>query len=515
MRYNRLVRAIIAQSRARFQGFWLAVVAAGVIVRFATVARQPLWSDEAYSWLAASAGPDFLLSPSFHDRHPSLYYLLLSPLVAWAPRSELALRLPSLLASAGFLVLLAGLAHRWQGPRAAIWAALAGSLSSWELLLAQEARSYAILSLCWLATIALYFEAWRYRSPRLLFAAGVTNALLPALHALGIVAAGIHLAIVTAWLVGDREARRTAALRSAHLIGVVLVALSIAAFDLHLLRSVDQGAAAGSVPSWRAFRVLLSGLGAGVALASGGVPGRGLRFAMPEWIGSLLGIAVWALAAAGLVRWARRGRREQVLVGLLALSLVGPVAVTAGVGLIRQAPVWVPRIFSVNLVLLALGIAAFQEGLSRPRRALLGVALCGIWLSSWIPYFSTYDKSYRELVHARSPRPGGPNDALVVGAYTELMIATFYFPEARIWLLPTDQRDDSGEVRRMSLSRESLWPIVAREEDCREPAVETLWLWPRGRRSTRYLRRVPPDCRRGRRVMAWKSDSWRPVREGR
>jgi len=503
---------VLAYLKRRRVASWLVpglLLAVAAAVRFSTLSSQALWADEGYSWVAAQARVGYLLSQSFRDRHPSLYYVVLHPLVAWKSDSEFVLRAPSAMASVAFLSLIVILAWRWLSPRAATWAAIAASFSSFELLLAQEARSYAILNMCWLGAIALYIEGTRLRSARLLLAAGIVNALLPALHAIGIVAAALHLTVAGLWLLHDSSARRSFAHWMTMLAGVALTGLAVGIFDLHLLRSIDRGASAGSVPTWKGFAAWLVGLGVGIAPGVPIAPGQAMRLRIPLRLSGSVAIVIWTIALAGLLAWARRGKRERSTVTLLGISFLGPIAVTAAVGLIRHAPVWVPRVFSAAMALFALGIAAFLERLGRRSQISVGVCLSLVWLVSWIPYFSTWDKGHRAAIYSAQPQLGGLATAIIVEKVAHVPLALFYFPTARVWFVKRDGQKTGETVKRMFLGGPNRSTAQHDVESCAEAPVETIWLWPSRGSPHRRANVLPPACRLGRKIMFWNQHAWR------
>ena len=140
--------AACSSSHARAMRAWLVpalLILLALSLRFFRLGAPSLWLDEGASLrdadeLSANAG------------YRPLYYLLLR---VWAPfgSGEAWLRAPSVLCSAGAVLLLYLLARRVSGTRPAVLAALLMVLSVQELDHAQEVRMYALGTLLSLASL--------------------------------------------------------------------------------------------------------------------------------------------------------------------------------------------------------------------------------------------------------------------------------------------------------------------------------------------------------------------------
>ncbi len=512
MGYEVRVPVWIARESRRSLLLASGLVAAAAAVRLATLARQPLWGDEGFSWSVAHASPKALLSPAFDDRNPVLYYLLIHPIVLWRPESEFWLRVPSALASLAFLGLIAALAWRWENPRAAPWAAFLAGASSFELLAAQDARAYAVLNLCWLGAVALILEGARRRAPGVLLLGAVLNALLPALHAVGIVAAAINLVVAIALVVREPALRGSRNVRLALLTGLVAIALSFAIFDAHLMATFEEGGASGATPSLAGVGDWLVAVGGGIAFVPSVAPGTGLRAPTPYWLGPLAATAVWCLALSGFVRRWRAGDPRRGLYAALAVTLVGPALVVALVGRILETPAWVPRLFSVDVAFLALGVATHVWSRGVVQRALIAIVVCGIALASWMPYFTTWRKDIGHDLRAATPRKLGARDAMVID-FGSAPLALFYFPSVEVWSVARDRAPSSADwVRRIQLGGPERAKLRRRAEPCAGKRVETLWIWPSAPTPEEARARLPVACADGRTTMAWDGHRWSPLR---
>ncbi|MGO1051539.1 glycosyltransferase family 39 protein [Crossiella sp. CA198] len=127
-----------------------------------------LWRDELASWSAARRTVGELLAMTANaDAFYLPYYLFLHYWMAIFGDSEVALRLPSLLAAAGTAAVVAALAGRWFGTRAGWCAGLLFALVPMVTRMAQEARPYAFVMLfialsTYLLLRALDEPSWRH-----------------------------------------------------------------------------------------------------------------------------------------------------------------------------------------------------------------------------------------------------------------------------------------------------------------------------------------------------------------
>src|SRR3990172_902374 len=130
--------------------YWLPVNA-GIVLRVAGLTASPLWYDESFS-LAMTRLPllDMVRAASL-DFHPPLWEMIAWVSVRLFGVNEFGLRLPSLLASVGALLLAADFAHRLLAPRAAALGLAALAILPYQLWLAQDGRGYAVMSLLYLA----------------------------------------------------------------------------------------------------------------------------------------------------------------------------------------------------------------------------------------------------------------------------------------------------------------------------------------------------------------------------
>lgn len=119
------------------------LLAAGL--RFALIGQHSLWSDEIFVvWITRFAWRDLLHIVGAVDFHPPLYYLLMKAWIGVAGSGEVALRIPSAVAS----VLTVGLTYALMRRVASLQVSLLGafllSVSPFHIMAAQEARMYSL-----------------------------------------------------------------------------------------------------------------------------------------------------------------------------------------------------------------------------------------------------------------------------------------------------------------------------------------------------------------------------------
>lgn len=130
----------------------------GLAMRLTGLGSQSLWSDEGVTLANALQPLDRLPEELRRDVHPPLYYALMHAWV-WGGMSEYWLRLPSVLANLGMVAVGGKLLERMLGRPVALLSVAWLSLSAFQCLYAQEARSHALTGLTFTAST---FFLWRW-----------------------------------------------------------------------------------------------------------------------------------------------------------------------------------------------------------------------------------------------------------------------------------------------------------------------------------------------------------------
>jgi len=176
----------------------------GIALRLAGITRQDLWLDEAFStYVAAHQFPQILTFITGSDAHPPLYYLVLHVWMLLG-QSVLILRLLSVLASVGSVLLTYDLGRRLASQTAALVAASLMSVSAFQVWYGQEVRMYAWTTLAVLAAACALVRAWQDGGPAYWLA--YSAAVLAALY-LDYTAAYTCVALVAWGLLACRERR--------------------------------------------------------------------------------------------------------------------------------------------------------------------------------------------------------------------------------------------------------------------------------------------------------------------
>ncbi len=147
-------------------------------------AREP-WLDEACTaWFAGGADFGEVIERLAADAHPPLYYLLMHVWTGLFGVGDVALRLPSVIASVALVPVVAWIVAEAGGGRGAqLFAAVGAALSPWLVYYGVETRAYALLALIsGVVLAALMRAAWTGSRRAWLVAAVSTSAALYVHH---------------------------------------------------------------------------------------------------------------------------------------------------------------------------------------------------------------------------------------------------------------------------------------------------------------------------------------------
>lgn len=144
--------AVPAADRRADRGWVAGCLVLALLLRLYRLDYQSLWYDEVLTFLASSISPADLWSRPFDPNVPPLYYGVIHALLPLG-RSELLLRLPSVLFGVLTVPLLYSVARDWLGAWPARVAALLAAVSPLHVWYSQEARPYALLLALGLLTL--------------------------------------------------------------------------------------------------------------------------------------------------------------------------------------------------------------------------------------------------------------------------------------------------------------------------------------------------------------------------
>ncbi len=202
----------------------LAVMLLGLGLRVYDLGEESLWLDEISSVLRARLDTlPMLRAVARAGTNPPLHYLALHGWLCVFPETEASVRLPSVLFQFASFYLLFLIGRRLLNKQSALLACLLFALSSYHILLAQEARPHSLLALLTLASMYLLIRLLERRTIALAAAYVLSTALLLYSHPYAVFVLGAQNLYVVGLLV---LARRDAPLRLLHwllLQGAVLV----------------------------------------------------------------------------------------------------------------------------------------------------------------------------------------------------------------------------------------------------------------------------------------------------
>jgi hypothetical protein len=383
-------------TRNQFWATCAIACALALVFRLPTLASRSLWLDEAYSaWFSVVPLRALWTQVPLYETHPPLYYTLLKGWRLLAGSSEPGLRSFSVLASVANVFLMAAAARFARlGPlaeRVGLVSALFLALNSGNVQFAQDARPYALQTLC--ASVAIFCSfvllaesrtgasrrAWGWAAG-LALAGGLTLWL----HNTGVfIALGIWAGMACALaLQGPHQRRQRLLLVGAAGLGALLIWLPF------LPMFVKQGEGVSQLAYWIKFQAS--------ALPSAWVQAAG---------GKALKVPMVVLGGAGIVYlW----RRQRALAWHLLLVLtVAPLTMFGYSFFVK--PIFLARLFEwlapLMMALMALGAFALP---SRPlRKAAIALTLL---LSTWATcrYYYKIMENWHEMVAmlTASARPG-------------------------------------------------------------------------------------------------------------
>jgi hypothetical protein len=318
----------------------VALVAVAAALRFATLAQQSFWYDEAVTvHLVRDSFGAMLHRIPQTESTPPLYYA-----AAWVwsrifGHGEVGLRSLSALAGTATVPLIYLSGRRLAGQLAGVVAGGLAAVSPFLIWYSQEARAYALVALLCAASLLLYLRARAEPTAGRLAAWAVVSAAALATHYFAFFVVGAELVLLVAGAAGRARVRALVA-------GGGLVAVGAALLPIAL----DQRATGRT--DWVGRIPLPDRIGQIPLHFLGGL-GEGLT---PE-VGDVVGLVGVAIVAALLLRLAPplRGEAARVL-AIGAAGVVVPLALAA-VGaddlLSRNAVVALPALMVGGAVVLA------------------------------------------------------------------------------------------------------------------------------------------------------------------
>ena len=389
----------------------LAVLAGGLALRLYHLGARSLWTDEGSTWTAVAAPLAALVRRCIErEESPPLYYLLTALALRW-DGGEVQLRLVSALASALLVWVTYRFARQYAGRGEATLAAALVALSPFQLMYAQEARSYALVALFVVAALYFFARAAVLDRPRAWWPYLLVSALGIWTQDIALLGIGAQAAV----MVLSPAARR-------HLRTWLLAQLAVALlFAPWIVASWGHGAPLSEThwyvrpPGAHGILLLARALFLAPFPLIGSAPAPGLEGWLPRpaaWLAlAVLAAGPFVFALRSLTAPAPRG---PVLRLALAGLVLPPAAVLAAS---PWLPVWLPRYFVFLSPPLALLLA---RGLAALRPRALGVAWAVLLLALQLHGDVRYDRGFakepwRELVrHVAATSPPARTAVLVM-----------------------------------------------------------------------------------------------------
>lgn len=395
------------------RGTFLLVALGALWLRLWQLGARSVWTDEGSTWTAATSRFGALIHRCLErDASPPLYYLLTSAALRLG-QHEAQLRLVSVVASLALVWLAYRFARLYAGRAEATLAAALVALSPFQVMYAQEARTYTTVGA--LTVAALYHfargvvldrrRAWRWF---VLFT-------VLALYTQSIAVLGIGVQAV--WIVATRTGRRHARawLLASAIAFVVYLPWLIA--SAHQAGDLSESHWYLTAPGEHGvFQVLRTVFLSPIALVTPpkGAPLPGLEAVLPRPVAHVLLFAVTLAPLVAAWGWRRAAWPRGPMMRLVAAGLFLPLATVLALSI--KVPLWLPRYFVLLTPFLALLQAA---GLVRMRPAGLavtcGAALLLVNAYATFRYQTDYTKEpWREVVaHIGAHARPGHSAALV------------------------------------------------------------------------------------------------------
>lgn len=171
----------------------LPVMTLAVAVRLYGITHSAMWFDEAYSVLISAMPPAEIWRYSANDVHPPLYYFLLHVWMILFGEGVFSVRLMSAVTGVLTVPVSVWLVGVIATRRAAILAGVLSAFLPFAVRYSQEARMYALVALCCLAsTLALVYWVKNSRHDRYLYVYALIMALAFYTHYFAALCLAVH-----------------------------------------------------------------------------------------------------------------------------------------------------------------------------------------------------------------------------------------------------------------------------------------------------------------------------------
>jgi uncharacterized membrane protein len=386
--------------RATFggRGWLVAVLAIALAIRLWHLGARSLWTDEGSTWTAASAPlPELIRLCAEKDASPPLFYLLTSLALRFG-ESEATLRLVSVLASVGLVWLTYRIVRLYAPRTEATGAAVLTASSPYQLMFAQEARSYALVAFLAVASLYLYLRAVYHDRPRDWRPYVAVTTLAFYTQAIAGLAIVVQLALALCTREGRRRLRPwAAALAACVALYVPWLVVSLGQFA-QLGESHWYLEAPGGHELVQVTRAIFLSPIPLVSVAPGLPPG--LEAWIPRPLAQLLVALVSIVPILAVVPLAMRAGPKSFFTRVMLAALLLPLAAVLAVA--AWKPLWLARYFVFLTpfwsAVLARGLTSLQP---RPLRSLWTALVLAVNFYAISRYDAGYTKEpWRDVVRA-------------------------------------------------------------------------------------------------------------------
>lgn len=338
----------------------VAVLFVALLLRFWQLGFLSVWTDEATAWTESRLPFRALIDFCIHkDASPPLFYLL----TGWALKlgdNETNLRLVSALASVALVWVTYRLARLGADRRTASIAAALLALSPFQLMYAQEARTYVLVALWTVTALWLFARAVLFERPRSWVPFVIVSALGLWTQDIFLLGVGVQAAVIVLSPVGRRHLR-------AWLLAMLAVAVLYAPWWILSRTGSNLASSHWYVPgvnSHNMFQVLralfLSPLPLVTPTPTAHLPG--LDHYMPRALAWAILIVTPMLPLANALRALSadtpRGRMTRFAIAALLLPILAVLIASL------HRPLWLQRYFvflgPMVAVLVAYGVTALK-----------------------------------------------------------------------------------------------------------------------------------------------------------
>ena len=349
-----------------------ALLLGALLLRLWHLGARSLWTDEGSTWSAASAPLHELVRLCAEkDASPPFFYLLTS-LALKTGGDEAHLRFVSVVASLGLVWLTYRLARLFLPRGGSLLAAGFCALSPFQLMFAQEARTYTLVACLAMASLYCFLRAAVFGRARAWVPYVLVSALALYTQSIALLGVGVQAAVV----VLDARARRRALPWIAALAASVVLYLPWFFISLAQMSRLSHSHWYVHRPDLHSvFQVLRAVFLSPIPLvtpdATATLPG--LKAWIPAPLAQLVLTALPVVPLALAARAALGGTERAAGLRILLVALLAPLIAVFVVSF--RTPLWLPRYFVLLTPSLCVLLAAGLPGLRPPALARAWAAL--------------------------------------------------------------------------------------------------------------------------------------------